>query len=139
MDTNLDDGDTQIACASCLPAYALGLAAAVTSQLAPEQRDSLADGFAAVAANAPQGAAARPARAKAKAAKAPPAELAPDGPRIDAAVPVALEPPCDSCGSQLATGGPEQLVCDGCGKVLATVPPAAAPADDSQEPVTTAH
>jgi len=36
MDTNLQDGETQVICGPCLPAYALGMAAALTEGMTPE-------------------------------------------------------------------------------------------------------
>ena len=42
MDTNMADGETQVICGPCLPAYALGMAAAMTEGLTPEQSEAYA-------------------------------------------------------------------------------------------------
>ncbi len=51
MVTNLDDGDTQIICGPDLPAYALGMAAALTDGMGPEASERYGDALDAIAAH----------------------------------------------------------------------------------------
>lgn len=119
MSTNLDDGETAIVCGTCIVPYALGLATTVTTGMDEAEAAVYADAFAAIAANGPK-AAGKPAktrRARPAITTAPQPPL--DGAESNADGRVALPVPCQSCGSQTATGDEDKLACDGCGKVLA--------------------
>jgi hypothetical protein len=124
MGTNLADGDTQVICAYDMPAFALGMAAAVTEGMTKVQADQYGESLDAIYAHDPRAPQRPAAKAKAKAKQPPPPQDPPDSAQSDAAVTVALVPPCDQCGSTTATGDAHKLVCNECGAVIAT-------ADDS--------
>lgn len=120
MDTNLDDGETQVVCGPCLPGYALGIAAALTQGMTPAQAAGYGELFDQIAGNdrRPPKPPAKGARGKRQ--RATPAEQPPDGSEQAAAGLVRLPAPCPQCGGETATGDAEKLACDGCGLVLAT-------------------
>jgi hypothetical protein len=126
MGTNLDDGDTQVACASCLVPFALGMAAAVTQGMESHEATQYLDTFAAIAANL--GVTPPAPAAKRKRSRAVPVTPQPplDGSESDTDGRVTLDPPCATCGSQTATGDAVKLSCDGCGAVIATADEATA-------------
>jgi hypothetical protein len=144
MVTNLNDGDTHIACLHCLPSFALGLAAAFTEGITMEQAKAYAKELDTIYANDPRPAK-RQARAKGKGATlAAVPDVPPDGPQGDAeartatgATPdpqagsvahsgapgaIVLDPPCPLCGGTEGTGTDTKLTCDSCGAVIATNP-----------------
>jgi len=54
MDTNLQDGETQVICGPCLPAYALGMAAALTQGMTAEAATLYGPALDAIYANDPR-------------------------------------------------------------------------------------
>lgn len=125
MATTLDDGDTQVACGNCMPAYAIGLATAIIGGMSKAEAGAYSDALDQMYASDPRGPKAPPAKPGGRRRKADAPDVPPDGPPEAAAVTVALDPPCTSCGSEAATGDAEKLTCNGCGLVIAT-------ADESQ-------
>jgi hypothetical protein len=122
MVITLSDGDTQVACGPCVPAFAIGMTASITTDMALAELELYASALDIIRDNdkrppKPPEPAARKSRAKAK-----PAEVAPDGSETPLAVTVELDEPCPQCGGSEATGGDTKLTCNGCGAVLATVP-----------------
>lgn len=142
MDTNLDSGETNIICGPCLPAFSVGMAAALTVGMTLEVANELAPVLDELYANDPRGkwVAASAATKSRRGKGAQSADGATDAPAPtdtgkDAGDPasgsqtateppeataVVLDPPCSQCGSGAATGDRVKLVCDGCGAVIAT-------------------
>lgn len=121
MDTNLDDGETNVVCPNDLLMYSLSMAAAITDGMTKEQAEAYAEQLDAIYVHDPRGPKPpAPARGrKPRVAAAP--DLPPDGAGSNADGSVALLEPCAQCGGKTATGDAEKLVCDDCGAVLATV------------------
>lgn len=121
MGTNLSDGDTQVACGPCLPSFALGMAAAMTSGMSPELAGEYADAFDAVAANDPR----PPKPPAATGGRRKPAAKTSDPPAASTGAPetatVPLPDGCPECHGPTATGDAVKLVCDTCGHVIASV------------------
>lgn len=120
IESNLDDGETQVVCGSCLLMYALSMAAALTTGMTEEQAKAYGGLLDSIRANDP-----RPATASARGSRRKtPASTPPDEPQATtgnhATSTVALLDPCPECGSKTATGDSRKLACDGCGAVLAT-------------------
>lgn len=142
MDTNLNDGETQVICGVCLPMYALNMAAALTAGMEKEEALTYADALDTIYANdprAPKSDRLRPrgkgkAQAAGQAAQGSAADLpaaVPAEPGATASVPVDgaerpagafvdMPEPCGACGSTTALGDAEKLTCAGCGEVIAT-------------------
>lgn len=120
MDTNLDDGETQVVCANDILMYVLGMAAALTSGMTREQADAYAPSLDAIYANDPRGPKppAPPKRSKRTAGVSDP--LPPDGPQVDGDGLIALLTPCPQCGGKTAVGDADKLSCADCEAVLAT-------------------
>lgn len=121
MDTNLDDGDTQVICTNDLLMYVLTMTASLTVGMTKEQAEAYAELLDAIYANDPRGPK-PPAKSGGRRRKA---ETQPDAASDDSEAAaddsVALLAPCAQCGATTATGDAEKLTCDGCGAVLATV------------------
>ena len=120
MGTNLEDGDTQVACGPCLPSFALGMAAAMTAGMPQEVGEVYGAAFDAVAANDPRppkppAATGGKRRAAPRAAEPSAAATEPHG-----AATVPLPDGCPECKGPTATGDGHKLVCDSCGHVIAT-------------------
>lgn len=146
MVTTLTDGDTQVICPNDILLYALTLAATISEGMTLEQAEAYAEQLDRIRANDPRHASQPPSKRSARANAAADdatrcpvckqtrgrhskwcsatSEQPPDGARSDATTPVALVPPCDTCGGTTATGDAAKLVCDECGAVIATEPDA---------------
>lgn len=120
MATTLDDGDTQIVCGGCMPAYAIGVATAIIRGMSKQEAGPYADALDALHAADPRGPRQPPPKAGRKPRSKPAAEPPSDAPQSHAGESVALPEPCQVCGSVTATGDAEKLTCDGCGTVIAT-------------------
>jgi hypothetical protein len=120
MDTNLDDGDTQVVCSNDLMMYGLSLAAATTSGMTSEQAEAYSELLDAIYANDPRAPKPPPARGGRRRQNAQPPDVPLDDAESHADGSVALPAPCTQCGGKTATGDAEKLTCDGCGTVLAT-------------------
>lgn len=140
---NLDNGEVATPCILCLPAFALSMAAGLTTGLGPEEADALGALFDQIAANDTRTKTATAAARRAGRRKpasgltadppddqadhdAPPpapaaAVVALAGPENAAAMLVALDPPCSECGGITGTGDSVKLTCNDCGAVIATV------------------
>lgn len=125
MDTNLDDGDTQVVCTNDLMMYALSMASSLTAGMTQEQAEAYAQLLDAIYANDPRGPKPPAPAAGRKRRSAPEPEMPPDGSEAASDGSVALLEPCGQCGAKTATGDAEKLTCDGCGAVLATADQAA--------------
>lgn len=120
MDTNLDDGETQVICGADLPAYALGMAAAMLQGMPRSQAEALSEALDAIYAADPRAPKPPAGRGGRKPKGQPAPEVPPDGAQQPATASVDLPVPCESCGGVTATGDAEKLTCDGCGAVIAT-------------------
>lgn len=120
MDTNLDDGDTQVVCANDLLMYVLGMAAAISDGMTNEQAEAYAQSLDAIYEHDPRGPKPPAPRGGRKAKVTVEPELPPDGSEAAPDGSVALLTPCAQCGAKTATGDADKLTCDGCGAVLAT-------------------
>lgn len=120
MDTNLDDGDTQVVCVNDLMMYGLSMAASFTSGMTKEQAETFSDQLDQIYANDPRGPKPPAKGSGRKQASKPAPEPAADGSQPLAEGQIEIPEGMCSCGSRTATGDTEKLVCDGCGSVLAT-------------------
>lgn len=120
MDTNLDDGDTQVVCTNDLMMYALSMAASLTAGMTKEQAEAYAELLDAIYANDPRGPKPPAASGGRRRKRDPGPDVAPDGSESASDGSVALLEPCAQCGGLTAHGDAEKLTCDGCGAVLAT-------------------
>lgn len=121
MDTNLDDGETNVVCGPDLLMYSLSMTASLTDGMTKEQAETFAELLDAIYAHDPRGPKPpAPAAGRKRKVQAAP-DLPPDGSEAAADGVVALLSPCSQCGATTAHGDAEKLTCDGCGAVLATV------------------
>jgi hypothetical protein len=121
MDTNLNDGETQVVGPNCLLGYILGMAAAMIGGMSEDEAKTHAEVLDTIYSldRKPPKPPARGGGRKPKTTVQP--EIPLDEPQSDATATVELPDPCSQCGSKTATGDAEKLTCDGCGAVLASV------------------
>jgi hypothetical protein len=142
MDTNLDNGDTNVVCVNELTMYALTLAAEFTRGMTLEMAEAYAPLLNAIQDNDPRWR--QPSLYDSDTGPAepdtpddtsadPPVEGGPPVPIVailgadgrDTGMTIigntiAIPPGTCACGSETATGDDQKLTCDGCGTVLAT-------------------